>query len=455
MTDFFKAVIDIKKYTESGDKEGLCRSIAICSDNYYSDVGSILHVLLMNVMTERPLLLEDNNVYKEWTAAIRMADNSFYSNCKGLSMIRSTVLRAVIFKERNEADILKMAENCFLGTSGNLTVNVFSEHSEREIFCKSVIMAADLFDNCEVIEYEAERYAEEPNKYQSYESVWMLVRALADREMFPQLDRLYKELFDSDFGKLIGSCYIFEHWDKDCMGYIKMLYRRYVTGGRILDDENERICRLIDENGSEYIRSCLMLRGIWNGTLNMINHANIMEIKKLLEIGYRINDLSAAIHFINRFDENDEQYKLIMEMIGESPYIYIEEMFKLQYPTERYCRLLDIKNAAVSLDNHNGSKESVNLFSSYFTESRMKKLPKSLPLLLTDDVRENDCLEQVIRDKATGFEYILKRIDFNAEQLTGLVDMCIKHNNLKGLNLVRRRLDEKMRKGAENNAGKR
>lgn len=109
---------------------------------------------------------------------------------------------------------------------------------------------------------------------------------------------------------------------------------------------------------------------------------------------------------------------------------------------------MPIKNISVSLDNHDGSKGSVNLFSNYFTESRMKKFPKSMPLRLTDDVRENDCLEQVIKDKATGFEYILKRIDFTAEQLTGLVDMCIKYNNLKGLNIVRKKLDEKMREGS-------
>lgn len=448
MTDFFKAVIDIKKYTESEDKEGLYRSIAVCSENFYSDVGSILHVLLMNILTDRPGLLEDHNVYKEWTAAIRMADNSFYSNCKGLSMIRSAALRAVIFKEKNSMDVLKMAEECFFGTSGNLTVNTFSEDSEREVFCKSVIMAADLFDNCEVIEYEACRYADEPKKFQSSESAWLLVRALADREMFSQLDRLYKGFFNSDFGKLIGCCYVYEHWDKDNMGYIKMLYRRYVSGGSILDDENERICRLIDEYGSDYIRSCLMFRGIWNGMLNLMNIANIQEIKKLLEIGYRINDLSTVIHFINRLDENDEQYRLVLEMIGESPFIYIEQMFKLQYPTERYDRLLDIKNVAVSLDNHKDSKDSVNIFSNYFTESRMKKLPKNMPLRLTDDVRENDCLNQVIKDKATGFEFILKRIDLNAEQLTALVEMCIKYNNLKGLNIVRRRLDEKMREGS-------
>ena len=445
MTDFLKAVIDIKKYTESGDKAGLCRSISMSSDNFYSDIDSVLHVLLMNIMTERPELLEDSNVYRQWTAAIRMADNCFFSAGKGLSMIKSAALRAVIFKEKNSMDILKRAEECFFGTSGNLTANTISEDSEKEVFCKSVILAADLFDNCEVLEYEACHYADEPKKFCNYDSVWLLVRCLTDREMFPQLDRLYKDLFDSDFGKLISSCYVFEHWDKDNVGYIKRLYRRYVSDGRILDDENERICRLIEEYGTDYIRSCLIFKGIWNSMLSSMYQANIRELKVLTDIGYRLNDLSAVVHFI---DEDDELCRVVLEMIGDSPFVYIEELFKLQCTNKCCDRLLDIKNVSVSLDNHNGGRESAEMFSDHFTESRMKKLPKSIPFRLTDDVRENDCLDLVIGNKATGFEFILKKLDLTAEQLTGLVDMCIKYNNLKALNMVRRKLDEKTREGS-------
>lgn len=249
MTDFYKNVSDIKKYAEAGDEKALCSCISQYRTATGECVDHVVYELLIIILTDHPELLEGSSeLYEAWTEAIKTGETGLFGTSRSFLSIRNDSLRCVINNDKSVTSMLKIAEEYCLGSNKKWN----GEDSERELFCKTVILAAHIFDNCEVLEYEAYRYAEKPEMYLPRNSVWLLIRCLMDREMYSALDRLYEGCFNSDLSALVGCCNSDECWDIDNVSYLKMLYRRYVTNGRIVREENEHICELIAGAGSEY-----------------------------------------------------------------------------------------------------------------------------------------------------------------------------------------------------------
>lgn len=448
MNDIYKNITDINKYTKAEDVGALCRCIPKYQITTGGCLDQIVYILLLNIMTDHPQLLRKNKaLYSEWAAAIQRGENCFFSSCKNLAMIRTEVLRAIINKDKNVIELLKTAEESYFGTSCNLSINAFSEDSEKEMFCKTIVMAAHLFDNREVLEHEANFYADESETFLKYNSLWILIRCLADREMYNELDRLYEGCFNSNFVELLGCCNSYEYWENSNITYIRSLYRRYISNGVVRADENERICELISAVDSDYIRACTIYRPVnCIGMMFATNPMSITELEALAEIGFKTNDLTPMMNILTY--DYDNTHKLVSAITGDSPFIYIMEMARLDLKNERVMRMITDNNVAVRFDNQKNCREILMFFNDIFKESWLKKLPGSIPFKLTESVGGNDYLNNIIQTKSSGFDYICKRIAFTAEQLTELVDMCIKYNNLKALNTVRKNLDKIIGEGS-------
>lgn len=447
MNHYLKSITDINRFTQTGDAEALCRCISKFEITSGDCIDQIIYTLLLNVITYRPELLRENkSLFSEWASAVRKGENFFFGSCRNLGMIRNAVLRAIINKDNNAVELLKTAEEAYFGTSYNLASNTFSEDSEKELFCKTVVMAAHLFDNCEVLEHVAFYYADEPQIFLKYSSLWLLIRSLTDREMYIELDRLYKACFNSDFIKMLGCCNSYEYWDKNNITYIRSLYRRYISKGVVRADENERICELISAVDSDYIRACTIYKPVnCFGAMFSVNPMTILELEALAEIGFKTNDLSPLI---NTISYERDAHELVSAITGDSPFIYITEIARADLKNERVMQLISEKKAAVCFDNQKNGKNLMMYYGDIFKDSWLKKLPSCMPFRLTECVSGNDYLDHAINTKASGFDYLCKKIDFTAQQLTELVDMCIKYNNLKALNTVRRMLDEKIKEGS-------
>ena len=169
MNDYFKSITDINKYTKAGDAEALGSCISKYQITTGDCIDQIVYTLLLNVITDRPELLRDNKqLFTKWSESLRKWENCFLNSCKNLGMIRTKVLRAVINKDKNAMELLKTSKECYFGTSCNFVSNSFCKDNEKDLFCKTVVVTAHIFDNCEVLEHEAAYYAEKPETFLKY-----------------------------------------------------------------------------------------------------------------------------------------------------------------------------------------------------------------------------------------------------------------------------------------------
>lgn len=434
LTANLDAIVRLNDCINNGDSGGAAK----CMVNFIVDMSVydsehaafIIRALMIKLLEEHSELLDDAELRSQWEICLNQTGNSGFS-VRFDADVRFPSVRAVMEHKKAAADILKVLFDRACG--GSKSTPICSMNPEIIILWESAILTADLFDNTEILEYAADMYS----RYAGAEmrnGLWFLMACLIDREMYDPLDKLYKNCCGSDFIKLLNSCCSINYQAKENVFYIKSLYRRYVSGGKVTGDENVRICSLIAS--SEYINNCFGSPRFF-GREGLADESVTREFAALSEIGFKTDDISMFLRYIDISEVLDE---CVEPLIGNSPYFYLDDLLHIMR-LEKVKAFLENKNVYISIDNHSGPMMLFDASSSIFKEKWLRENTKDFPIRITDSVRENSYLNRVMEYRATALNFLLKTMELSLEQLYELVELCLEYNNYSAMNAVRKKIN--------------
>lgn len=438
MTANLDAIARLNECMDNDDSGGVleCLSGYVVDMSVYDSEAAavILRALMKKLLEEHCEMLDNAELRSQWEICLQQVSNHSFSPIKFDMDLKTAAARAVMEHRQNAKDILTRLFNYICGGCVSLATPICSMNPEVIAFCEAMIMAADLFDNTDILEYEAQLYSQYAGA-DMRSGLWYLTACLTDREMFDPLDRLYKSCCGGDFTKLLNCCFSSNCQAKDNVFYIRHLYRRYVSGGKIQSDENARICSLIAS--SDYINNCFDSPRFFSSD-GLADETLIREFTALSEIGFKTDNISMLLKYMNGREELEE---CVSRLMGDSPYFYLDELLHL-LRMEGVNDLLENKNVYISIDDHSSPILLFDPSSCIFKEKWLKEKTKGFPIRITDPVRKNSYLNRVIENRASALNFLLKNVDFSLEQLTDLVELCIEYNNYNALNAVRKKIDE-------------
>lgn len=437
MTANLDAIVRLNECMDNDDADGVLQCLSGYIINMSvsdSEAAIIIRTLMKKLLAEHCEMLDNSRLRSQWEICLRQVSNNSFSPARFDMDLKTSAVSAVMEHKPNARDILtRLFDYICCGCVGS-SAPICSMNPEVIDFCEAMIMAADLFDNKDILEYEAELYSKYSNA-DMRSGLWYLTACLTDREMYDPLDRLYESCCGSDFTKLMNSCCSSNYKAKDNVFYIRSLYRRYVSDGKVQSDENALICSLIAS--SDYFRNCFEEPCFFTSE-GITEESVIREFSALSEIGFRTDDISILLQYL---DVSEELDKCVSQLIGDSPYFYLDELLHL-LRFERVMEFLGNKNIYISIDNHSCPVMLFDPSSSIFKEKWLKEKTKGFPIRITDAVTKNSYLNRVIEDNASALKFLLKNVDFTLEQLGGLVELCIEYNNYNALNAVRKKINE-------------
>lgn len=438
MTAKLDAIVRLNESMDNDDRDGVLEClVSYCVDMSVYDSEAtvvILRALMKKLLEEHCEMLDNSELRSQWEICLHQVSNHSFLPVRFDMDLKTAAARAVMEHKQNARSILTRLFDYICGGCMEKSTPICSMNPDVIAFCEAMIMAADLFDNTDILEYEAELYSQYANA-DMRSGIWYLTACLTDREMYDSLDRLYKSCCSSDFTKLLNSCYSSNYQAKDNVFYIRSLYRRYVSDGSVQSDENARICSLIA--ASDYLNNCFDAPRFFSSD-GLADESIIREFSALSDIGFKTDNISMLLKYFNVSDELDECTSLL---IGSSPYFYLDELLHI-IREEEVIEFLANKNVYISIDNHCCPVLLFDPSSNIFKEKWLREKTKGFPIRITDSVAKNTYLNRVIENKASALNFLLKNVDFSLEQLGGLVELCIEYNNYNALNAVRKKINE-------------
>lgn len=260
--------------------------------------------------------------------------------------------------------------------------------------------------------------------------LWLYLTTVIKKNRFDLLDRAVEIIYKGDYKKFLSKVYYSDN-EFSFTKYVCLLFERYAS-----ELSKEQIGELFVSN--DYVDKILSAYFL-KITDTKPDFKNVLTdlSNEIFEIGVKFKNINSlmcsGIILSNNIDES-----IIQNMFEEETILYIgTSSYHLRHNSEWILNYVENHpECIISIDNFKRDKLNDCSNGLCMNNTQFKQLLKGRKLSMTDKVSENNCLNELIKGNARILPLVIAALEPDAQMCADLVDLCVKYNNIKALNIV-------------------